>query len=232
MTGIRKGTIMDDVIFELYDKDDDGLVIKVKYNGVWQIVDNGYLLWSSCVPPLKHYDFMAEQRWSYWVESIRKDVECTFGILKNRWRILKSPIYIQNVDEVDKIWKTCCALHNWLLEVDGRDYEWDCGVGSDNMETNADDYETNSPFAMQRLDLSDMGFGNDRIDDDNDANEIDEYDEITAATGINSIDKNGINVVRDLSLDTFRSKLIIHFDIMYRKKEIVWPKQKTIVNKL
>ena len=112
MMGIRKGTIMDDVIFELYDKDDDGLVIKVKYNGVWQIVDNGYLLWSSCVPPLKHYDYISEQRWSYWVESIRKDVECTFGILKNRWRILKSPIFIQNVDEVDKIWKTCCALHN------------------------------------------------------------------------------------------------------------------------
>ena len=85
---------------------------------------------------------------------------------------------------------------------------------------------------MQRLDLSSMGFGNDRIADDNDNNEIDDYDDITAATGINSIDKNGINVVRNLSLDTFRKKLIIHFDIMYKKKEIVWPKQKTIVNKL
>ena len=149
---------MDDVIFELYDKDDDGFVIKVKYNGVWQIIDNGYLLCSSCVFPLKHYDFLLEQRWLYWVELIRKDVECTFGILKNRWIILKSPMYIQNVDEVDKIWKTCCALHNWLLEVDGRDYEWDCGVGSDSNKTNDDDYKTNSPFAMQCLDLSSMGF--------------------------------------------------------------------------
>ena len=34
MTGIRKGIIMDDVIFELYDKEDHGLVIKVKYNRV------------------------------------------------------------------------------------------------------------------------------------------------------------------------------------------------------
>ncbi len=49
---------------------------------------------------------------------MRKDVECTFGILKGRWRILKA----------DYIWLTCCALHNWLLDIDGMNEIWVSGV--------------------------------------------------------------------------------------------------------
>jgi hypothetical protein len=44
-----------------------------------------------------------------------KDVKCTFGILKGRWRILKAGVRIHGVDGVDDVWLTCCALHNWLL---------------------------------------------------------------------------------------------------------------------
>ena len=62
---------------------------------------------------------MDEIRWSKWLESMRKDVECTFGILKGGWCILKSGIRLQGVESVDKIWLSCCALHNWLLEIDG-----------------------------------------------------------------------------------------------------------------
>ena len=46
-------------------------------------------------------------------------MECTFGILKGMWQILKSGIRINGVDAVDNDWFTCCALHNWLLEIDG-----------------------------------------------------------------------------------------------------------------
>ena len=53
----------------------------------------------------------------------------------------------------DKIWKTCCAPHNWLLEIDGLDKkftgkptsEWERGIGL---------YETGIPFAVQLLILS------------------------------------------------------------------------------
>ena len=47
-----------------------------------------------------------------------------FIFLKGRWQILKSGIQIQGVDAVDNIWLTCCALHNWLLEIDGLNAEW------------------------------------------------------------------------------------------------------------
>jgi len=69
-----------------------------------------------------------QKRWSEWVESMRKDVECFFGILKGRWRILKVGMRFRGnaagLETVDNVWKTCCALHNWLLDSDGYDPAW------------------------------------------------------------------------------------------------------------
>ena len=56
---------------------------------------------------------------------MRKNVEYTFGIMKWRWRILKTGIRVGGVEAVDKIWLTCCALHNLLLEINGLDKAWD-----------------------------------------------------------------------------------------------------------
>ena len=61
---------------------------------------------------------------------MRKDVECTFGILKGRWQILKTVVRLHGVEQVDKVWLTCCALHNWLLDIDGLDEEWKNGVST------------------------------------------------------------------------------------------------------
>lgn len=82
--GLRNGTLMYDFEFELYDKDSNGNIIKKKYNGPWLIVDNGYHRWSVTIPPFKSTTSRNEVRFSDWLESIRKDVECTFGILKGR----------------------------------------------------------------------------------------------------------------------------------------------------
>jgi DDE superfamily endonuclease len=49
---------------------------------------------------------------SAWLESMRKDVGCTFGILKGRWRILKTGIRLFGVKAADKVFLTCCAMHN------------------------------------------------------------------------------------------------------------------------
>jgi DDE superfamily endonuclease len=62
---------------------------------------------------------------------MRKDVECCVGILKGRFRILKTGIRLQLFTAVDNIWFTCCALHNYLLEVDGLHKQWARGVSSD-----------------------------------------------------------------------------------------------------
>lgn len=136
--GINEGEILNDVEFELYDyatpansAGGDNNVVKVKYQGAWVLVDNGYLNWASTVPPIKSSNSRAEIRFSAWLESLRKDVECTFGILKGRWRVLKTGVRLAGVHSADSIFMTCCALHNWLLFVDGLDDRWEDGTPSD-----------------------------------------------------------------------------------------------------
>ena len=89
------------------------------------MVENGYHDWSITVPPFTHKNFRDKICWSEWMESMRKDVECAFGILKERWRILKTGVCLHSTQAVDQVWLTCCAFHNMLLEIDGLDDQWD-----------------------------------------------------------------------------------------------------------
>jgi len=70
-----------------------------------------------------------EIQWSQLVESVHKDIKCTFGILKGQYWILKYGIQLQSVDACDKIWYTCCTLHNWLVDIDGYNFPWDGELG-------------------------------------------------------------------------------------------------------
>ncbi len=92
VSGIRDGTVLDDVNFELLACNKDGKVKQLRFNGAYLIVDNGYLNWSCTVPHFAVINNVDEIHWSKLLESMRKDVECTFGILKGRWRILKAGV--------------------------------------------------------------------------------------------------------------------------------------------
>ena len=50
--------------------------------------------------------------------------------MKGRFRILKTGIRLHGQRPADKIFRTCCALHNWLLNVDGLDKQWENGARS------------------------------------------------------------------------------------------------------
>jgi hypothetical protein len=119
--GVHEGKILDDLEFELLERNHDGDIVAVKYKGCWFLVDNGYLRWATTVPLMKLSYNQKEIRFSEWLELIQKDVKCTFGILKGRWRILKSGIRLHGTKPAEAIFKTCCALHNCLLEGDGLD---------------------------------------------------------------------------------------------------------------
>ena len=89
-------------------------------HGAYVIVDNdGYLDWSTTVPPIKKSNNRAEIWFLQWLELLQKDVECAFGLLKaGRWRVLKTGIQVNNTEAADNMWLTCCALHNMLLDID------------------------------------------------------------------------------------------------------------------
>jgi hypothetical protein len=50
------------------------------------------------------------------LESVQKDVECTFGILK-KWGVMNCGMLYQDIGVCEKIFVACCCLHSFLLEV-------------------------------------------------------------------------------------------------------------------
>ncbi|CAK1592280.1 unnamed protein product [Parnassius mnemosyne] len=59
---------------------------------------------------------------NYRLSRARRHIECSFGILANKWQIFHRPINV-NLDLVSCIIKTCCALHNYVRERDGYKFE-------------------------------------------------------------------------------------------------------------
>jgi hypothetical protein len=87
--------------------------------GVYVICDNGYLRWPQLICPFT-MDEPCHTESGYFLsnlESVRKDVECTFGILKKRWRILDNGLAYRAIGDCEKIFLACCCLHNFLLDV-------------------------------------------------------------------------------------------------------------------
>ena len=178
-----------------------------------------------------------------------KDVECTFGILKGRWRILKVGVRVIGFAAVNKVWRTFCALHNMLLEDDGLDGVWEDGhvlesewlgeMGHHDEEAIRDIMAQNPEMPREqalRYNASNVGAGSDRsmygaqvvLPRNNDGEPNDEDD----ATNLEDMNPNqsygpmqddeGNYIVRNLSLNYFRSKLIEHFDIKFKRREVIW----------
>jgi hypothetical protein len=144
-------------------------------------------------------------------------------------------------EAADKVFLTCCALHNWLLEVDGLDINWEEGNASDweGELGNHDLQDVNVylPFAVARLmspaemrafdvaespwfrqnGLNHAGLqqAQERRITQDEARCYTEQDNARAG--------GGVRVVKDLSLAYFRNKLIEHFDISFQRNEIIWP---------
>jgi len=86
--------------------------------GYYLICDNGYLRWPTSICPYTHADKTSmEGYFSTNLESVRKDVECVFGIMKKRWKILDCGLKFRSMAVCEKIFFTCCCLHNEMLDM-------------------------------------------------------------------------------------------------------------------
>lgn len=56
-----------------------------------------------------------------WIESVRKDYEFTFGILKQRFRYLIQGIEFYDMLDIDAVARSCCLIHSMLLQLDHLD---------------------------------------------------------------------------------------------------------------
>jgi hypothetical protein len=99
------------------------------HRGAYLICDGGYHEWACLVSPYKHQlPGSALEKWSKTVESVRKDVECVFGILKKRFLLLKHPIRLHDPEQIQRAFLTCCVIHNILLDYDLYDEDVEYGI--------------------------------------------------------------------------------------------------------
>ena len=156
------------------------------------------------------------------LESTRNDVECFFGILKGRFRILRYGFRFQSITLCDKLFLTCCSLHNLLLDKDGLDKNWETGGQSHwNKDYNAHNIDTEivtTPFAIQQL--------NRNIRKDNDTRfntRRNNGKKISEQCRPYTVD--GKRVVSKMPLSLFQNCLVNHFDIRFKHKTIGWPQR-------
>ena len=92
---------------------------KVFY-GVYLISDGGYHRWPCFLYPIKSgLAGSPTMKCSAMIESVRKDIEGCFGILKKRFAFLKVFNRMHSQKLIDCAFVTCCMIHNILLMDDG-----------------------------------------------------------------------------------------------------------------
>jgi hypothetical protein len=117
---MQRGDLYGSVPFTLYTKDGTPVVHK----GLYMLCDNGYHKWRVLQNPSKVSVDDDDLAWSEMVESLRKDVEATFGRLKSRFRILKYGLRLHQAEACQNVMLVCCILHNMILMHTGLDH-WD-----------------------------------------------------------------------------------------------------------
>ncbi len=81
--------------------------------GAHAINDGGYHNWSHTIASTTEGNATTadEERWGGKMESLRKDCERCFRILKKRFRILAFPSYLHRARSIDTIMKVCAHLY-------------------------------------------------------------------------------------------------------------------------
>jgi hypothetical protein len=131
--------------------------------GMYLICNNGHLQWPTSICPYSKADNSTLKGYfSTNLESVQKDVECTFGFLKKRWKVLNHGFKHREMGQCEKIFIACCILHNFLLSQMvrnsvrvGRGYPiGDNGLWLDgntvNVGTNASERFLSTQFGLRR----------------------------------------------------------------------------------
>ncbi|KAG8226783.1 hypothetical protein J437_LFUL002829 [Ladona fulva] len=68
---------------------------------------------------------------NYLLSRARRYIECRFGILANKWRILHCPLNVDIEFAIDIV-KTCCLLHNFVRKRD--DYQFEDAITTPDLQ--------------------------------------------------------------------------------------------------
>ena len=85
--------------------------------------DEAYPLLPYLMRPFPHSNLNIPNKiFNYRLSRARRSVECAFGIMASKFRILHKSIETQ-VEFAEHIVKACCILHNVIIDKEGTDYD-------------------------------------------------------------------------------------------------------------
>ncbi|XP_040193323.1 protein ALP1-like isoform X1 [Rana temporaria] len=85
--------------------------------------DEAFALNTHLLRPYSGHNLNEDKRiFNYRLSRARRVVECAFGILVNKWRVLHTPIVLNMQNAISAV-EAACALHNFVRQRDGLDYE-------------------------------------------------------------------------------------------------------------
>lgn len=125
--------------------------------------------------------------------------------------------------------------------IDGLDSKWESGVPSDwegslgqhedrDIQNIISLHRLNNPEEARNYDTSGVGAGTDRDTNDDDNEEFVDNEPSIINGNIQEEERfeNTCIDVRKLPFHYFRSKLVTHFDIAYKKGEVRWPERNKV----
>ena len=115
---VRSDAFFTEYEFEVFVGEGDVGPVRGRSRGAWLIVDPGYHQWEATQAASKVTTASDYAEWRARMESVRKDIECFFGRMKSRFRVLKTPMSFHKKVHVDNTFFTCVALQNIL-------HDWD-----------------------------------------------------------------------------------------------------------
>jgi hypothetical protein len=85
------------------------------YSQGYYLTDGIYPQWPVFVRPLTSCVTDEQKHFNVIQAALRKDIECTFGILQARFHILARPSRLWSVSKMADVMKACVILHNMII---------------------------------------------------------------------------------------------------------------------
>jgi Plant transposon protein len=102
----------------------------VEFDVPYFLVDGIYPPYSIFVPSIPHAVEPKKKRFAEFQEGVRKDVERVFGVLVQRFQLLRNGLRLQNLEDFKIIVQACIILHNMVVEARRAGYKSEiCNLG-------------------------------------------------------------------------------------------------------
>ena len=109
---VKTGNLFKNFRYQIHRPDGTSFFTK----GVYLIVNGGYLRWKCLQCGLKYWNDENYVMWRRRMKSVRKDIECYFGRLKQRFKVLWTPNLLTDKVKIDNMVFSIVAIQNMLLD--------------------------------------------------------------------------------------------------------------------